>query len=383
MDGLAGIGAGRGSEKALIIQTDVVPGTTSAGSRSRHAAAGWPACSKVQVTVDITRRTEYSLVQRPRASLSTLVISMAMLESSGKKMIISAWNLCALLLLSYVAPANSHGQAAAEAAGAMSSSAGVATGVTRSLPSSLPGSTPGSYTPKPVVRESPPANVTNRQALEQKAGSDAAKLLLQSAPSDAAIYIGGMVVGRTPLLLIVAPGSYKVEMRGRREEFGEREIALSPNETQELMLPLKLRYPAAILANPRRAHAYSGGNTGGAAVSPAPLLSPAEGSKPADLAGRDVSTPEETNRKALEQRAGKNPARLALESLPSGALVFIDGTFVGRTPLTLIVPPGTYNIEMHGQREEFGERLVGILPDETQRLMIKLAPRYPARISVP
>jgi hypothetical protein len=56
--------------------------------------------------------------------------------------------------------------------------------------------------------------------------------------------------------------------------------------------------------------------------------------------------------------------------------------FVGRTPLLLIVPPGTYKVEMRGQRAEYGERLVGLLPNETQQLVLTLALRYPAKITL-
>jgi hypothetical protein len=37
---------------------------------------------------------------------------------------------------------------------------------------------------------------------------------------------------------------------------------------------------------------------------------------------------------------------------------------------------------MRGQREEFGERLIDLLPNETQEIALTLALRYPARISV-
>jgi hypothetical protein len=89
-----------------------------------------------------------------------------------------------------------------------------------------------------------------------------------------------------------------------------------------------------------------------------------------------------TNRKALEQRAGKDAAKLMLRSVPNEALIYIDGKSVGRTPMLLIVPPGKYKIEMRGQREGFGERLIGLLPNETQELALTLVLRYPARISV-
>jgi hypothetical protein len=88
------------------------------------------------------------------------------------------------------------------------------------------------------------------------------------------------------------------------------------------------------------------------------------------------------NRKALEQRAGKDAAKLVLRSVPGEALIYIDGMYVGRTPLLLIVPPGKYKLEMHGQRDGFGERSVGLLPNETQQVALTLAMRYPARISV-
>jgi hypothetical protein len=87
-----------------------------------------------------------------------------------------------------------------------------------------------------------------------------------------------------------------------------------------------------------------------------------------------------TNRKALEQRAGKDAAKLLLQSVPSGAMAYMDGTFVGRTPLELIVPPGKYKVEMRGKLEEFGESLVGLLPNETQKLTLELALHYPAKI---
>ena len=90
----------------------------------------------------------------------------------------------------------------------------------------------------------------------------------------------------------------------------------------------------------------------------------------------------ETNRRALEQRAGKDAAKLILRSVPNEALVYIDGKPVGRTPLLLIVPPGKYKVEMRGQREGFGERLIGLLPNETQQLALTLVLRYPAKISL-
>jgi hypothetical protein len=200
-------------------------------------------------------------------------------------------------------------------------------------------------------------------------------------PSDSAIYINGMLVGRTPLLLIVPPEKYKVEMRGNREEFGECGIELSPNEVQRLTLTLALRYPASITVQTGRAAPVSRVTVTGAQAFPASSLPrPGEESKSSSLAVREDPSPDETNRKALEQRAGKDAAKLLLQSVPSGAMAYMDGTFVGRTPLELIVAPGKYKVEMRGKLEEFGESLVGLLPNETQKLTLELALHYPAKI---
>lgn len=106
----------------------------------------------------------------------------------------------------------------------------------------------------------------------------------------------------------------------------------------------------------------------------------------APLGTRDVTTNPDgvyaTNRKALEQRAGKDAGKLLLRSSPGEALIYIDGTPVGRAPLLLIVPPGKYKVEMRGPREAFAERIVGLLPNETQQVALTLLLRYPAKISV-
>ena len=310
------------------------------------------------------------------------LIYVRKLEPPRKRLRRRAWEAGTLLLVLCVAPAHSRGQAAVEAGMATSSSAGVTTAVTKVLPVSLPHPATESNSPYVAPREGPPVDETNRRALEQRAGKDAAKLLLQSVPSEALIHIDGMFVGRTPLLLIVPPGKYKVEMRGQREEFGERLIDLLPNETQQLALTLTLRYLASTSVHAGPASPAAGFITAVTRVSPVSLPQPATESNSPYVAAREGPPLGETNRRAFEQRSGKDAAKLHLQSVPSEALIYIDGIVVGRTPLLLTVPPGKYKVEMRGQREEFGERLIGLLPNETQEIALTLALRYPARISM-
>ena len=86
----------------------------------------------------------------------------------------------------------------------------------------------------------------NRRALEDKAGKDAAKLMLRSVPSDAYVRLDGKIVGRTPLLLVIPPHQYKLTMDGTRMEHAERDVDLLPHETREYSLTLKPRYPTSV-----------------------------------------------------------------------------------------------------------------------------------------
>ena len=86
----------------------------------------------------------------------------------------------------------------------------------------------------------------NRRALEAKAGKDAAKVMLRSQPDGAWVMIDGKGVGKTPLLLILAPGVYKVEMQITQREASQRQVDLLPKETRDVLLTLAARYPTRL-----------------------------------------------------------------------------------------------------------------------------------------
>lgn len=107
------------------------------------------------------------------------------------------------------------------------------------------GTPPQGQSKSPHVAEpgGPPADEVNRKALEPRAGSSGGKLLLRSLPDRAQVFVDGAYVGRTPLLLIVAPGKYNIQMRGQREATGKHTVELAAKETQEIALTLTPRYP--------------------------------------------------------------------------------------------------------------------------------------------
>ncbi len=94
--------------------------------------------------------------------------------------------------------------------------------------------------------------------------------------------------------------------------------------------------------------------------------------------------PADANRRALEQRAGQDAAKLSFKSVPANAVVRIDGQPVGETPLLMSLAPGTYQIEMEGPRMEFGKQQLTLGTKEAREIDLHLspAPRYPAHITL-
>ena len=100
--------------------------------------------------------------------------------------------------------------------------------------------------PNLVLSTGASAAETNRNALESDSGKHAARLLLRSTPGNAEVFVNDLTVGRTPLLLLVPPGKYKVSMRGDRQESGDQTVGAMADETQVVLIHLKSRYPSSI-----------------------------------------------------------------------------------------------------------------------------------------
>ncbi len=163
-----------------------------------------------------------------------------------------------LILLLALGVACAFAQAAAEYGSATSGISGSMSGINVMNKVKFP-TGPGE---KPTVIQSKPSNSkgtkfiddslingsieANRQALEAHAGKDAGKLMLRSTPDRAYVRINGKIVGRTPLLLVISPGQYKLAMDGTRMDHAEREVDLLPRETREYSLTLKARYPTQV-----------------------------------------------------------------------------------------------------------------------------------------
>jgi hypothetical protein len=165
--------------------------------------------------------------------------------------------------------------------------------------------------------------------------------------------VGSIVLGTLLILQFgAAPrGSAQTAASAAQSGLSTPSAGIATNEA-------KAPPPAATLANPRT-----------------------ETSSP-NLVARTGPPEDEMNRKELEDNAGRDPASLMMRSAPTGAMIYINGAFVGHTPLLLNVAPAKYKIEMRGQRDDFAARTVGLLANDRQEILLTLQTRYPNRISM-
>src|SRR5215469_1849294 len=169
---------------------------------------------------------------------------------------ICTWFGCvaASFLLSSAFASTSYAQAVVEAAGTTSVSAGVGTGIKAVIPK-IPdlkgaGGAAGSSGASPhlIATNAPPPQETNVRDFQTHAGKDAGKVLLRATPVEAEIWVNGKIVGKTPMLLVLAPGKYQVEMRGARGETGTGYVDLLPHESREVLIKLEQLYPGRVTA---------------------------------------------------------------------------------------------------------------------------------------
>jgi len=156
----------------------------------------------------------------------------------------------AMTLLCVMFGGVAHAQAVAETAGATSVSAATTSSMKPVPIPKLPASTSGTVSQHLIVSSGPPPQETNVREFQARAGKDAGKVLLRAAPVEAEIWVNEKIVGKTPMLLVLAPGKYQVEMRGARGETGKSIVDLLPHETRELVVRLHPLYPGRVTVHP-------------------------------------------------------------------------------------------------------------------------------------
>lgn len=155
------------------------------------------------------------------------------------------WRILTLLGLLGLGAHAARAQAMAEA-GMLNSNSSVAGQSAKTPSTTIATPAAKSSSPHLLERTGPPPSEVNRKDFEDNAGENAGKALFRSVPDGAEIFINDLIVGRTPMLMVLAPGKYKIEMRGPRQETGRTAIGVLPKETQSIVITLKQKYPATI-----------------------------------------------------------------------------------------------------------------------------------------
>lgn len=128
----------------------------------------------------------------------------------------------------------------------------------------------------------------------------------------------------------------------------------------------------------------SGGAAAGAKVVKPEAPQPAIGAAPAS-AHMPVRTGEAVaaaNCRTLQERAGAEGAKVALRSTPDRAQVWMDGLFVGSTPLELTLAPGRHQVEMREATTEMSRQTVELQPKQSREVSLTLKLLYPHKISL-
>lgn len=127
------------------------------------------------------------------------------------------------------------------------------------------------------------------------------------------------------------------------------------------------------------------GATAAGAKLPKPNLTPPATSGQPQSAHLPIQTGESVaagNVRSLQEHAGPDAAKLSLQSVPDHAQVWLNGLFVGATPLNLTLAPGRYRVEMRSAAKESGRQEIELVPKQSRQVAMTLAPRYPKKISL-
>ena len=182
-------------------------------------------------------------------------IVVACAVSVTPRLMVATWAIAVVFLVSWSArPAAA--QAAAEYGHLATGSSTALNALSKKLDPTL--APPKTSAPNMIVvpdthsAVEPPSDksiaAANLRVFQRNAGENAAKLSLKSAPANAVVRIDGKPVGETPLLMSLAPGTYRVEMEGPRMEFGKQQLTVGAKEAREIDLHLSAapRYPTHI-----------------------------------------------------------------------------------------------------------------------------------------
>ncbi|MCL0088559.1 PEGA domain-containing protein, partial [Dehalococcoidia bacterium] len=238
---------------------------------------------------------------------------------------------------------------------------------------------------KVVVR----AGITTRETAELKP-PPTGSLSITSEPSGAEVYVDGLFRGHTPLTLEeLPPRPYLLWVRLEGYEDWEKRVVVRAAETTSLLAELTRLPPPAgslsITSEPPGAEVYLDDDFRGRTPLTLEELVPGSYELKLTLEGREewdktvlVRAGEITSVMAELTALPPATGSLSITSEPSGAEVYLDDDFRGRTPLTLEeIAPGSYELKVILKGYEEWDKTVTVRPGEITSVLAQLEPLPP------
>jgi hypothetical protein len=213
------------------------------------------------------------------------------------------------------------------------------------------------------VKADAPATVKVKMTTSAAAPTTGA-LLVASDVLDAEVFVDGKSVGKVPALVqLLKPGKHKVEVRAKGYAPKQAEASISAGKTFKLTLRLEPTTELKIVSEPTGVEVWVDGEKKG--LAPLSLTNLKAGKHlvegrleghtsvqhTVDLAQGKLFT---LKLDLKAQKAGPATGGLRVTSDQTQALVFIDGRFVGKTPLLrpqVVVGPHVVTVRKQGYEE--------------------------------
>ncbi|WP_169302025.1 PEGA domain-containing protein [Thermococcus gammatolerans] len=202
-------------------------------------------------------------------------------------------------------------------------------------------------------------------------------LIINSVPSGSEVYVNGTYRGKTPLHLTIKPGTYN--LRVSKEDHGEytTTFMLQPNETKTLNITLTPNYAhLTIKSDPPGASIYINETYKGKTPLTVDLMMGTYSIKLSKEGYQDYTlkvtlSPGES--KTLSPSLTPAYGFLSVTSEPAGADVYIDGNYVGTTPLTNYkLSPGEHEVKIKKDGYKEYTKTVTITAGEKKTLSTSL-----------
>jgi hypothetical protein len=176
------------------------------------------------------------------------------------------------------------------------------------------------------------------------------QLSIVTNPSDAVVYIDGSLIGRTPLNVTLEEGTKNLSVSKSGYVTYTETLVLNRNISKSITLtPIVQNYQLSVITSPSGADVY----VNNAYIGRTPLNVTLEaGTKNLRIERSGYETYSESFMldRSISKSITLSPLvreyRLSVTSSPSNALVYINGSYQGRTPLNLNLREGTYTVRV-------------------------------------